>query len=112
METLKITVDIQDKAAVINLAGSADNTACEDIVRQTKLLLENNQTNLIINMNDLTFICSMVLGSLIDAHEKCKAAGGEIKLVNPPGPVMKVLQITQLDRIFSIYTSIDDAIID
>lgn len=64
---------------------------------------------LIIDLRDLDFIESSGLGNVIDAYQKCRKRGAELRLVGPAPAIMRVLEITRLDQLFRICDSLEAA---
>ena len=58
----------------------------------------------------MTYVSSYGLGVLLRLHKHAKKAGGEVKLCGLHGPVVKLLHVTRLDRIFGVYTDVDAAL--
>jgi len=44
------------------------------------------------------------VGELVGAYMPVKSRGGELKLLKPTKKVLGMLQITQLERVFEVYT--------
>ena len=65
---------------------------------------------LIIDLRDLDFIESSGLGNVIDAYQKCRQRGAELRLVGPGPAIMRVLEITRLDQLFRICDSLEMAL--
>ena len=64
---------------------------------------------LILDMHDLDFIESSGLGGVISAYLKCRRRGAELRLVGPAPAIMRVLEITQLDKLLRICGTLEAA---
>ena len=106
---MNISIFDNDIYKVIRLEGSADMTATNDLNAKVKQLISENNFNLIFDLSELGFICSMGLGCLIFAHSRCLENEGQFSIVNPQPAVVKLLQTTQLDHLFNIFPSIEAA---
>ncbi|MBN1765158.1 MAG: STAS domain-containing protein [Sedimentisphaerales bacterium] len=109
MSNLNLDISERNNTIIITLSGSADMAQAGDL----KSKLEKTpltDKNVIIDMGSLEFIASMGLGGLIFIHQLCLQQKTSFKLVNPQGAVAKVLKTTQLDQLFDIYSSIDEAL--
>jgi anti-sigma B factor antagonist len=56
----------------------------------------------LLNLEGVDFIDSAGLGELVRAHASIRSRGGYLKLLKPRDTVLKLLQITKLDRLFDI----------
>ena len=110
MSKLKINVNQQSDAIVVGLTGSADMTEVDTLKKQLLKYIQGEHLHVVIDLSELTFISSMGLGSLIQAHQLSQDRRGHLSLANPQTGVAKVLQTTQLDHLFDIYPSVEEAI--
>ena len=65
---------------------------------------------LVADMTQTQFCDSSGLHTLLAAHKRAQAAGGELLLVLPGAPVLRVFAITGVDRIIPSFTSLDQAL--
>jgi anti-sigma B factor antagonist len=64
---------------------------------------------IIVDLTGVTFIDSIGLGVLIDAQRRTRAAGGWMRLVCTNPQVLKVLRLTDLDDLFTIAETVEQA---
>jgi len=108
----ELTIDIaeHDAGVIVRLAGSADMTAAQDLRHQLERLPTEETNRIVLDLSALDFISSMGLGVLIQFHRQCQEGTGGLRLANPQESIVKVLETTQLDQLFDIYTSLDEAL--
>lgn len=95
---------------VVAVAGEADLFTAPQVKEALLTAIDDGATRLIIDFSRTTFIDSTVLGILISARRRLAEAGGqEIALVVTDRNVIKVLEITHLDRIFEIFPDLESA---
>lgn len=100
---------LTDTAAVIALSGDLDlATAPELRTALHEALLERR--TIVVDMSDLRFLDSTGLGVLVRVHKKAKAEGGVVALSTVPRNVVKILEVTCLDRVFPVYDSVEAAL--
>jgi anti-sigma B factor antagonist len=73
-------------------------------------LIESGRTKIILNFLQVSSMDSSGVGELAGAYAPVKSRGGDLKFLNPSKKVHGVLQITQLDRVFEVYTDEQTAI--
>ena len=71
---------------------------------------ENNIKLLIVDLNKVEIMNSSGLGMLVNALSTLKKNNIQLNLVAVPAKVMKLLQITQLDKVFKIYENSQSAL--
>src|SRR5467141_3105079 len=70
---------------------------------KVKSLLAGGKKNIVLNMNNVTFIDSAGLGTLVTAHHGAKLQGASLKLCHLGRQVQELLQITKLLTLFDVY---------
>jgi len=70
----------------------------------------NLAPHVVIDLANVTFVDSSGLGGLIVARESARDRGGSVSLVSPPPLVRRLLGSTQLQDVFAIYNSLDEAV--
>lgn len=65
--------------------------------------------NCIIDLKDVRYISSSGIGVLITMLTKMRNAGGDVYLSSPSEHVKKLLIITKLNNIFTVFDSLEDA---
>jgi anti-sigma B factor antagonist len=65
---------------------------------------------IIVNLNEVDYIDSGGLGILVGLLVSARNRGGELKLVSPRKRVKDVLRRTNLDTIFGVYGTNDEAV--
>jgi anti-sigma B factor antagonist len=75
-------------------------------------LIENGRRNLVVDLKDVSFIDSSGLGALVSALKTLKANGGngDVRLAEVQEPVVSLLEIIRLNRVFSTYPSVENAV--
>ena len=105
---------------VIELAGQM---TVENIYSLTKSIEKNvfpfsgkiedpagkSNSRVILDMQGVEAIDSSGLGTILFLAKKCRALGGDLKMVSVSPGVKRVLEIVKLDKIYQIYNSLDDA---
>jgi anti-sigma B factor antagonist len=86
--------------------------AHNSIALKTELLqqLEQGGGTLIVQLAQVRFIDSSGLGALLSGHKQAALHGGKLVLVNIQPPVLSMFEITRLNRVFEIYTDLDEAL--
>lgn len=81
--------------------------ALHDIVKQEL----PQQPNVVLQMADVQFIDSSGLGTIVRLMSAARAAGGDVKICQPPEMMRKVLAMTNLRKVFEIYETEGEAIL-
>jgi anti-sigma B factor antagonist len=96
--------------AVLVVGGEVDIQTAPDLDAAVGAALDAGATELIIELNAVTFLDSSGLGVLIAANKRVLASGGSLKIVCDRVMILKVFRITRLVDVFRIYDSLDAAL--
>ena len=66
--------------------------------------------SLVVDMTRTRFCDSAAIQALVGAHKRAQAEGGELLLVIPAAPVLRIFAITGIDRMIPNFTSVDQAL--
>lgn len=64
----------------------------------------------VVDLDQVGFIDSSGLGVLVGALRRTREAGGDLRIVSARPSVEKIFHITGLDRVFSLYGTVDEAL--
>jgi anti-sigma B factor antagonist len=106
-----LIIDIQERGdvTIVSIKGEVDLYTAPTLKEQIADLVAGGKTNLAVDLGGVEFMDSTGLGVLIGGLKRCKEVGGGLALVAPREPVVKVLSITGLDKVFSIHETVEQA---
>jgi anti-sigma B factor antagonist len=102
-------VDEQRGCAVVTAGGEIDvhtSPGLNDALRTG----DASSHRIVLDLTAVTFLDSTGLTAMVAALNRARERGGSMTLVGPSGMVRRVLAITELDRVFAIYDTLDDAV--
>lgn len=94
---------------VFVLSGSLDLATAPTVRAALLDAIDKSHHNLIVDLSQLEFLDSTGLGVLISAHRRTAERNGTFRLVISDGAISRLLNITGLIAVFSVYHSLDDA---
>jgi len=74
-------------------------------------LIEQGNRRLVVDLADVSFIDSSGLGALVSALKTLKRSdnGGDVRLARVQPPVVSLLEIIRLNRVFTSYPTVEQA---
>ena len=119
---MKLTTKDIDGITVIELKG---RMTVDKIYSLTKSIEKNvfpfpgklaesagkGKCKVILDMAGVEAIDSSGLGTVLFLAKKCRALGGDLKIVSIRPEVKSVFEIVKFDKILQIFNSLDDAVI-
>jgi anti-sigma B factor antagonist len=94
---------------LFKLRGSLDLATAPTVRAALSDATEKGRSHLIVDLTHLEFLDSTGLGVLIGAHRRAAERGGSFRLVIGDGQIARLLNITGLIGVFSVYHTLEDA---
>ena len=63
---------------------------------------ELSPSQLLLDLGEVTYLTSTVLGALVSLHKKVRAADGELVLTNVTAAVYEIFLLTRLDQLLDV----------
>jgi len=103
---LKMTNREVDGVAVVELEGRIVLGEESNALRErVKSLLAANKKRIVLNMDNVTYIDSAGLGTLVATHHSAKSQSASLRLSNLGSKFQEVLQVTKLLTVFEVFDS-------
>jgi anti-anti-sigma factor len=108
----RLTVDVrtEGRSEVVTAAGELDHHTADLLRVPLEEALERGRSRLVIDCSQLEFCDSTGLNVLLGARLKADAAGGGVHLAAMRPVVARVFEITGADAVFSVHTTLEDAL--
>lgn len=111
-----LSVDIKSEhdgdAIIYRLRGSLDLATSPSLRAALIEAADEGKHDIVVDLSQLEFLDSTGLGAIIGAHRRALEHGGCVRLVVNEGPIQRLLTITGLMGILSVYASLDAALND
>ncbi len=112
-ETKYVTVEQGEKAQIVRFLTDTllDPMQVEAISAQLSVAFSQSSTaNMVVALDEVTQVSSLMLSVLIDLRDKAAQKGGVIALAAVPDSVDYVLRTTELDKVFAMHETVEDAL--
>lgn len=107
---MKIKQNPQGKVMVLELSGKIMGGPDFDKFKgEITALVEQGVTDVVLDLSGVPWINSTGLGILITGYHTLKAADGSLKICNVKERVLSIFYISQLQNIFQVYETLDEA---
>ncbi len=75
-------------------------------------LIDEGNRHLVVDLKDVSFIDSSGLGALVSALKTLKRSSiaGDVRLARVQAPVVSLLEVIRLNRVFTSYASVEQAV--
>ncbi|GMT48993.1 MAG: anti-sigma factor antagonist [bacterium] len=107
---MEVHVRESGNVAILDIKGEFDLHNVNSMKKAIRDMTEKGMFNLLINMDETSYLDSSGIGVLVSTLNSLQKAGGILKIMNIKGPVKKVFEFSQLDMIFKIFDNEKDAL--
>ena len=111
-EVVRDARPIGEHSYLISLAGDFDLHAGAEFERRVLEALGRGATELLIDLSEVSFIDSTTIGILMRTRKRLAPVGGRVLVVTSDRNILRLFEITALDRMFEIYPRRTDALQD
>jgi len=101
---------IDEGTFVVGLTGEVDLYTAPELKSELLRLVAEEPNRIVVDLSGATFVDSTTLGVLLGAVKRLRTIGGELVIVCSDLNIRRILSITLLDRAFTIYDTLDDAL--
>ncbi len=106
---LSLTSRADGDFEIIEVGGEIDVYTAPKLREAIVSAVEAGRTRLIIDVQKVEFLDSTGLGVLVGALKRVRADGGALDIVCTQERILKIFQITGLDKVFGLHASMDQA---
>jgi anti-sigma B factor antagonist len=104
------TEQLSDDAYLIALAGEVDLYTAPEFKQELLDVINKGGRQVVIDLSETTFIDSTTLGVLVGGVKRLRTNEGQLSLICSDRNIIKIFEITGLDRVFTIHPTRDEAV--
>ncbi|MFH1655101.1 MAG: STAS domain-containing protein [Candidatus Omnitrophota bacterium] len=97
---------------ILEVEGDIDLNSSPTMREKFDELIKNNISKIIINFQDVSYIDSSGLATVIEMLQRLKKSQGQLRLSNLSEKLKNLFEITKIDKLFQMYSSEEDALKD
>ena len=107
---LALEIETRDPWTVMSVHGEIDAYTSPQLRSKLREVIDRGSLDLLIDLEGVGFMDSTGLGVLIGALKRLRERDGRVALVVTRPPLLRILRITGLDQVFTLYESLDGAV--
>ena len=101
----------EDGISIVSVEGWFEDFSCRYFLGCMDDFLKEGHREIVIDCENLAAVSSGCLGNLIRAQLRAKRQGGTIVLANVNNSIQEVIGFLGLNRLFGIYSTLDEALL-
>jgi len=98
------------KTVVLAVHGDADMNVAEELEARLTEVIDERPSAVVLDLSEVTFLDSTVLGILLHGLKRLGAAGGRLRIVTARPEIRRIFELTLLDRLFELDSSREEAL--
>jgi len=110
IKPLEIESKQEGPATILTLSGHIATPESQVLSEALERLVADRAQKIVVDLYGVELITSDGLGALIRARKAVSEVGGTLVLSGIHGNILDVFKMTRLDKIFSLYPSVDTAV--
>jgi anti-anti-sigma factor len=104
------SAELTDDAFIVTVSGEADALAAPTLQRELDVLADDGARELIVDLLQVPFLDSTVLGVLLRSARRMRADGGDVVLVSDDPRVLRTFEINGLVSSFRFERTLNGAV--
>lgn len=97
---------------VLDISGTIVlGSGSEELARKLEDLLQEKNLGVVLNLENIDYIDSTGIGEMVGYLSKFQNVSKKIVLLKPKERILKLLRITQLDKVFKVFQEEEEAIL-
>jgi anti-sigma B factor antagonist len=107
---LELETSERDGVSVLTLRGEIDVYTAPRMRQAIVDLVDAGSLNIVVDMGKVDFLDSTGLGVLVEGLKRVRTRSGNLAIVVTQDKIVKIFDITGLNKAFPIYGSLQDAL--
>jgi anti-sigma B factor antagonist len=110
MKDFQIDREARGNVQLVRLSGSLDMYSFPRLEAQLGTLFQQAQYRVVLDCRDLDYIGSAGLGALIGFAKQAREHGGDVKLLNVPERIYKIIELLGFTKVLQVHTAEESAV--
>ncbi len=110
MKDFRIEKETEGTVEVLRLSGSLDMYSFTRLETQINTLFQQGHYRVVLECAGLDYIGSAGLGALIGFAKKARENRGDVKLVNVPDRILKIIELLGFTKVLQVHGTVDEAL--
>ena len=106
---MKHEISEQQGASVVAFTGEVDLES-SPAAREILLKCLESTSKVIVDLSEVSYIDSSGVASLVEALQAAKKNGSQFALAAVSEPTRRVLELARLDKVFTLYETVDEGL--
>jgi len=106
---MQFSYEVKDSYAEVKSVGRLNMVAAPKLRELVAEVVAGGSSRVVVNLAETDFMDSSGLGALIGCLKAARQAGGDLRISGVQPQVKMVLELTNMDRVLTAYSSAEEA---
>lgn len=107
--TLTWSVEPGETSTVVHIVGEIDLSTQSDFQDAVRAGMDSAAPVVVVDLGEVAFMGSIGLRVLVQAHDEAQHAGRTVRVVDGSTVVHRIIEVTGLEQVLSVYPTLADA---
>ncbi len=107
---VKVSISRHNSAVIMKIEGEVDLYSSPEVRKSLLKLIDDETPIIIINLEKVGYIDSSGVATLVEGLQEIGKYSGTLKLSSPNDNVRDVFELSNLDKVFEIHNTLEDAL--
>lgn len=104
---VKLVAQVVGDATVVSVSGEIDVFTAPQLREVLMAAIEGGSRRMIVDLEGVEFLDSTGLAVLVAGLKRVREAGGDLHVVCTRDHILRVLELTGLDKVLAVHASLD-----
>jgi anti-sigma B factor antagonist len=95
---------------IVSVSGEFDAFSAQLVRRRVASRAKINQPQVIVDLSHVTFMDAGAVGTIVYCRRMLAVRGADLALVCPGGPALRLMTLLGLDRVWTLYSTLEEAL--
>lgn len=105
-----VSTRTDDPFTVVEVSGEVDVYTAPRLREAVVAAIDSGALRLVVDVDSVEFLDSTGVGVLVGALKKVRSGGGTLDIVCTQPRLLKIFEITGLDKVFGLHATVTDAV--
>ena len=105
-----VSTRTDDPFTVVEVSGEVDVYTAPRLREAVVAAIDGGALRLVVDVDSVEFLDSTGVGVLVGALKKVRSGGGTLDIVCTQPRLLKIFEITGLDKVFGLHATVTDAV--
>ena len=106
---MEVSIRDDNHIKIVAVTGEVDPYSSPKLRTELLETTKEKHKAILVDLHQVSYMDSSGIATLVEALQQVRKYGGKLKIANLQGAVREVFELSRLDKVFDIYSSLEEA---